>query len=92
MNNYQKLRQGTTGQASNKVLTIGQEIERYQDLLRKNPAKEFSEFWEVNSCSLPLLTQLVNEFSILVASSVPSESSFSEAGYVNIQQPWNIAW
>lgn len=67
-------------------MTIAQEIERYQDLLRKNPAKEFSEFWEVNSCSLPLLTQLVNEFSILVASSVPSESSFSEAGYINNKQ------
>ena len=48
-----------------------------------DPAIQFSEFWESNSITLPLLTQLVLEFCILAASSVPSESSFSEAGYIN---------
>ena len=46
----------------------------------------FSEFWESNSGALPLLTNLVLEFNVLCASSVPSESSFSEAGYINNKQ------
>ena len=69
--------------SNNKVLTIQQEINKYQSLIKMNPSINFSEFWVINSENLPLLTNLVLEYSILQASSVPSESSFSDAGYLN---------
>jgi hypothetical protein len=51
-------------------------------LVKQDPDIEFSIFWTKNSSTLKLLTKLVLQFNILVASSVPSESSFSEAGYI----------
>ena len=69
--------------SNKKVLTIQQEINKYQSFIKMNPSINFSEFWELYSENLTLLTKLVHEFSILLASSVPSESSFSEAGYLN---------
>ena len=51
--------------------------------MREDTSKKISEFWEEHSIKLPLLTELVLEYNVLCASSVPSESSFSEAGYIN---------
>ena len=59
------------------------DFSKYQSSIKLDPIINFSEFWTINSCNLPLLTDLVLEYSILLASSVPSESSFSEAGYLN---------
>ena len=51
--------------SNNKVLTIQQEINKYQSLIKINLSINFSEFWELYSENLPLLTNLVLEYSIL---------------------------
>ncbi len=41
----------------------------------------FSKFWFENNSFSPFLNKFVLEYSIISASSVPSESAFSESGH-----------
>ncbi|CAF1008181.1 unnamed protein product [Brachionus calyciflorus] len=44
---------------------------------------DFSKFWAENSSNLPILTSIVKKTNVISATSVPSESAFRIAGYIN---------
>jgi hypothetical protein len=46
----------------------------------------FSKFWFENNSFFPFLNKFVLEYSIISASSVPSESAFSESGHLQNKQ------
>lgn len=47
---------------------------------------DFSTFWIQNRQQFPRLFRLAQRFSIIAATSVPSESAFSIAGFINRKQ------
>ena len=63
-----------------KALTLIQEMTRYKSLINSNREMDFSDFWNSYSHMLPLLTDFVLKYSIMSATSVPSESNFSIGG------------
>jgi hypothetical protein len=67
---------------SKTCLTIVQELAKYKEIMKKEALVEFDQFWEINSPTLPILTNLVHEFCIINATSVPSESTFSVGGII----------
>jgi hypothetical protein len=46
----------------------------------------FSKFWVENNSIFPTLNKFVLEYNIISASSVPSESTFSESGHLQNKQ------
>jgi hypothetical protein len=46
----------------------------------------FSKFWLENNSIFPILNKFVLDYSIISASSVPSESTFSESGHLQKKQ------
>ena len=63
-----------------KVLTFRQELTRFESLDKADHL--FRTFWKKHENSLPMLSKLARRYGCVPASSVPSESSFSVAGYV----------
>ncbi|CAF2942604.1 unnamed protein product [Rotaria sp. Silwood2] len=64
--------------------TIKEELAYYIDKVKKFTT--FEEFWRTHQMELPYLSVLVRSFSIRPVTSVPSESLFSVAAYVNRKQ------
>ena len=64
-----------------KIITIKDEVPGFKTLC-KGFNGSFSDFWRQNHSSMPKLTSLVVSTSIIQASSVPVESTFSVSGYV----------
>lgn len=64
--------------------TIREEIAYYIDKVKNYMS--FEEFWRSYQFELPCLTSLVRCFNVRPSSSVPSESLFSVAAYVNRKQ------
>ena len=60
---------------------IKQEIALFESI-EKNDTNTFSTFWKQHSSSLPTLVSMARRYGPLPATSVPSESSFSVAGYL----------
>ena len=67
-------------------MSLVQEIKEFKLILAKNLNITFSSLWQTNQLFLPILTSQVFEFSIMAATSVPSESSFSVAGIIHCKQ------
>ena len=66
----------------NKQISISDEILFYKSAVNSKKHK-FNEFWLTHHAKLPQLSSLVKRINIIPASSVPSESKFSIAGYIN---------
>ncbi|CAF1442662.1 unnamed protein product [Rotaria sordida] len=64
--------------------TVKEEIAYYIDKVKN--CTIFEEFWRTHQIELPCLSVLVRSFNIRLATSVPSESLFSVAAYVNRKQ------
>ncbi|CAF1520262.1 unnamed protein product [Rotaria sordida] len=64
--------------------TVKEEIAYYIDKVKN--CTIFEEFWRTHQMELPCLSVLVRSFNIRPATSVPSESLFSVAAYVNRKQ------
>jgi hypothetical protein len=62
-----------------KTLTLRQEVARFESLDKTEYS--FATFWKKYECTLPLLSKMARRYGSVSASSVPSESSFSVAGY-----------
>ena len=66
-----------------KSVSIKDEICSYISLLNDPEVKySFKSFWEANNLSLPILSSMIKKYCITPASSVPSESSFSIANFI----------
>ncbi|CAF4309927.1 unnamed protein product [Rotaria socialis] len=63
-----------------KTVSLKQEIAKFETLDKDEHS--FSTFWKTYERSLPLLSKMARRYGSITASSVPSESSFSIAGYV----------
>jgi hypothetical protein len=64
-----------------KTLTIKEEIKQYNSLVGKCSSK-FDVFWSKFANDLPKLSKLVRKYNTILATSVPSESAFSVANYI----------
>ena len=62
--------------------SIQEEIGRYKDLIEISEALNFQAFWKANSKELPILSNIVIEYAIMCATSIYSESTFSESGAI----------
>ena len=62
-----------------KTLSLKQEIAKYESFDKNEYS--FSSFWRKYEKFLPLLSKMARRYGSIPASSVPSESSFSIAGY-----------
>ena len=69
--------------------TIREELAYYIDKVKNYMA--FEEFWRTFQLELPCLTSLVRCFNIRPSSSVPSESLFSVAAYINQKQRCSLS-
>lgn len=69
--------------------TIQEEIAYYINKVKIFTS--FEEFWTANETVLPSLARLVRSFNIRPATSVPSESLFSVASYVNRKQRCSLS-
>ncbi|CAF3102323.1 unnamed protein product [Rotaria sp. Silwood2] len=63
-----------------KTVSLKQEIAKFETLDKDEHS--FSTFWKKYERSLPLLSKMARRYGSITASSVPSESSFSIAGYL----------
>ena len=75
-------------QANTKIKTIKQEITRFRQVMKENikDRDTFEIFWQKNSQEFISLTKIMKKFSIIPATSVPSESSYSIAGFIQRKQ------
>ncbi len=73
-----------------KIITIKDEVLGFETLC-KGFNGSFSDFWRQNHSSMPKLTSLVVSTSIIQASSVPVESTFSVSGYVQRKERHNLS-
>lgn len=68
-----------------KTLTLNEELAAYSSSnkndVQGNPLK-FEVFWQLNASSYPRLARFACYSNVIVATSVPSESSFSVAGHI----------
>jgi hypothetical protein len=71
---------------ADKKLTFTQELVQYKIALNRDREIGFSKFWLENNSIFPILNTFVLEYSIISASSVPSESTFSESGHLQNKQ------
>ena len=74
-----------------KILTLVEEIALFKSCIAISKEKSFKEFWQDNSNSLPILTTLVLEYCIMCASSLSSESSFSQANCIQTKQRHSLS-
>lgn len=73
-----------TTMLSTKAFTVQEEIGCYVSSIQKTCS--FATFWTENQVKLPLMAAVVRHISNVPATSVPSESSFSVAGYIARKQ------
>lgn len=66
--------------ASAKSLTLRQEFAQLEAFDKEDHT--FASFWRKHSSALPILSRMARQFGPIPATSVPSESAFSVAGYV----------
>jgi hypothetical protein len=76
--------QVTTSNNTNPKRTIKQELAYYVNKIDKEIS--FEDFWINNEKEIPCLATLVRNFNIRPITSVPIESLFSVAAYVNRKQ------
>ena len=72
-----------------KSLTIKDEISLYNTSIIQ--PKKFRIFWQSHEKQLPLMASYAREICISTATSVPSESSFSIANYVQRKERSNLS-
>ncbi len=75
----------TSSKDGNSNLTIKQELTAYQFHASRNTTEkyDFQHIWHQHATGLPKLAGLVRRYNCIPATSVPCESSFSIAGYIN---------
>lgn len=64
-----------------KTLSINEEIIKFKATVANN-SRKFGEFWKRYENSLPILSKIIQKYLITPLSSVPSESAFSYANYI----------
>lgn len=68
---------------NSKQLSFKEEICHYMSTIRTVPSgTTFSQYWCQNEMFLPNLSKLAKYYSCIPCTSVPSESAFSVAGYI----------
>ena len=67
--------------ATKQISSIKQEVSRFESI-ELDAYEDFSSFWRQNCSILPNLSNMARRYACLPATSVPSESSFSVAGYL----------
>ena len=70
-----------TDRKLNNTYGINQELLKY-DSIESTDNDTLGTFWKRNSITLPILSDMVRQYGCIPATSVPSESSFSIAGYL----------
>ena len=78
--------ENNTAKPLDKKLTFVQEIVQYKLALNREKEIGFSKFWYENHSAFPILNKFVLEYCIISASSVTSESTFSESGHFQNKQ------
>lgn len=73
-----------TGISTTKAYTISEEIGYYISSIQRESS--FASFWTGQHLKLPLMAAVAHRISNIPATSVPSESSFSVAGYIARKQ------
>lgn len=66
---------------NNKVLNLNEELSQYV-VSKEKYNYNLIEFWRLNCAKYRILAEYVKYYCIIPASSVPSESSFSKANYI----------
>jgi hypothetical protein len=74
---------GNKTTSNTKTLTYNDELIAY---LASDKQKTFKSFWNEHKSEWPILADFIRKFNIMTATAVPSESSFSIAGYTNRKQ------
>ena len=74
----------STTRPMTKAYTISEEIGYYISSVQRESS--FASFWTENYLKLPLMAAVTQRISNVPATSVPSESSFSVAGYIARKQ------
>lgn len=69
--------------SNTKKLTYSDELIAY---LASEKTKSFKAFWNEHKNEWPILADFIRKLNIMTATSVPSESSFSIAGYAERKQ------
>ena len=67
-------------------MSIAEEIALYKLCIHETKAQTFAAFWQENTKSLPILTTIVLEYSIMSGASLSSESAFSQANVIQTKQ------
>ena len=78
---------------SDELVTTQLDLEKEFDLYSStcNQCDEFSKYWQTFSSKLPILTAFVKRYSLISASSVSAEASFSIANYYQRKERSNLS-
>lgn len=68
-----------------RLLTSDDELTTFSQIVQSS-ANDFSSFWLQNRSRFPRLFRIVQRVNIIPATSVPSESIFSMAGFISRKQ------
>lgn len=78
-----------TSSQNQKTLSIKDEIKLYNSFIKKDT--NFENFWLNFHSEIPKLANLTKKYNAISASSVPSESAFSVANYIQRKQRSNLS-
>ena len=85
---YKKLTKANS-QSSKKNLSIKDEIKMYNSFLKKDG--DFEKFWLNFHSQIPKLANLTKKYNAISTSSVPNESTFSVANYIQRKQRCSLS-
>lgn len=73
------------------TLSIDEEIGYYISSINVQQNIKFANFWSSHEKRLPVMSSVVRRISIIPASSVPCESTFSIAGYLRRKERCSLS-
>ena len=80
-----------SAQLQEKTLSIDEEIGLYISSIGTYQNIKFSSFWSNHEKRLPIMSSVARRISIIPASSVPCESTFSVAGYLRRKERYSLS-
>ncbi|CAF3879758.1 unnamed protein product, partial [Rotaria magnacalcarata] len=80
-----------SAQSQEKALSIDEEIGLYISSINSYQNIKFSNFWSIHEKQLSVMSCVVRRISIIPASPVPCESTFSVAGYIRRKERYSLS-